>query len=71
MEKKDWLKYFPYEEPRDQQEKVLNKVMNKAATSILHDVDIILFIIELDKWTEIEDNILSKYFVVYRGYLKL
>ena len=27
MEKKDWLKYFPYKEPRDQQEKVLNKVL--------------------------------------------
>ena len=58
----DNIQYVYVDTPgiHSKQEKVLNKVMNKAATSILHDVDIILFIIELDKWTEIEDNILSK-----------
>ena len=28
MEKQSWLKYFPYDRPRDQQEKVINKVLD-------------------------------------------
>jgi GTP-binding protein Era len=34
--------------------------MNKAATTMIRDVDVILFVVEMDKWTELEDNIVSK-----------
>lgn len=40
--------------------KAINKFMNKAATTMITDVDVILFVVELDKWTELEDNIVSK-----------
>ena len=40
--------------------KAINKFMNKAATTMIRDVDVILFIVEMDKWTELEDNIVSK-----------
>ena len=40
--------------------KAINKFMNKAATTMIRDVDVILFVVEMDKWTELEDNIVSK-----------
>ena len=40
--------------------KAINKFMNKAATTMIRDVDVILFVIEMDKWTELEDNIVTK-----------
>lgn len=40
--------------------KAINKFMNKAATTMIRDVDVILFVVELDKWTELEDNIVNK-----------
>ncbi|APC91824.1 MULTISPECIES: GTPase Era [Francisella] len=40
--------------------KAINKFMNKAATTMVKDIDVILFIVELGKWTELEDNIVEK-----------
>jgi len=39
-------------------DRAMNRYMNKAASSILHDVDLILFLIEANKWTEEDDNVL-------------
>ncbi|MEY8714334.1 GTPase Era [Francisella philomiragia] len=40
--------------------KAINKFMNKAATAMVKEVDVILFVVELGKWTELEDNIVEK-----------
>lgn len=40
--------------------KAINKFMNKAATTMVKDVDVILFVVEMGKWTELEDNIVKK-----------
>lgn len=40
--------------------KAMNRYMNRAADSILQDVDLILFVIEAGKWTEEDENVLSK-----------
>ena len=42
------------------QEKAINRVMNRAAANVIYDVDIIIFIVEAKKWTSIEDSILCK-----------
>ncbi len=39
-------------------ERAMNRYMNKSASSILHDVDLILFLLDADKWTEEDDNVL-------------
>ena len=49
------LPVFNIKEP-----KAINKFMNKAATMMIKDVDVIIFVVELGKWTELEDNILAK-----------
>ncbi len=38
----------------------INKYMNRAATSVLNDVDIILFVVQAKKWTEEDQAILEK-----------
>jgi len=38
--------------------RAMNRYMNKAASSIIHDVDLILFLIEANKWTAEDDNVL-------------
>ena len=38
----------------------LNQYMNKAAVSLIQDVDVILFLIEPNKWTDIETEMLEK-----------
>ncbi len=38
-------------------ERAMNRYMNKSASSILHDVDLILFLVDGDKWTEEDDNV--------------
>ncbi len=38
----------------------LNRVMNRAAESVLYDVDLILFLIEAKKWQENDDRVLDK-----------
>lgn len=40
--------------------KAINKFMNKAAAIMIKDVDVILFVVEMGKWTELEDNIVEK-----------
>lgn len=40
--------------------KAINKFMNKAASTMVKDVDVILFVVEMGKWTELEDNIIEK-----------
>ena len=40
--------------------KAINRFMNKQAGSILNDVDVILFVVEVGKWTSAEEWILSK-----------
>ncbi|VAW93542.1 GTP-binding protein Era [hydrothermal vent metagenome] len=39
-------------------DRAMNRYMNKSASSILHDVDLILFLLDADKWTEEDDNVL-------------
>jgi GTP-binding protein Era len=38
----------------------INKYMNRAATSVLNDVDIILFVVQAKKWTEEDQAIVDK-----------
>ncbi len=38
----------------------INKYMNRAATSVLNDVDIILFVVQVKKWTEEDQAIIEK-----------
>ena len=43
------------EEPR-----ALNRYMNRAATSALRDVDVVVFVVDRDIWTEADENVLNK-----------
>jgi GTP-binding protein Era len=38
----------------------INKYMNRAATSVLNDVDIILFVVQVNKWTDEDQAIVEK-----------
>ena len=38
----------------------INKYMNRAATSVLNDVDVILFVVQANKWTEEDQAIVEK-----------
>jgi GTP-binding protein Era len=38
----------------------INKYMNRAATSVLNDVDVILFVVQVKKWTEEDQAIIAK-----------
>ncbi len=38
----------------------INKYMNRAATSVLNDVDVILFVVQVKKWTEEDRAIIEK-----------
>ena len=38
----------------------INKYMNRAATSVLNDVDIILFVVQVKQWTEEDQAIVEK-----------
>jgi len=40
-------------------QKVLNKVMNETVTTVINDVDAILFVIERLVWTEADENVLA------------
>ena len=42
-------------------EKAINRFMNKAATSVLSDVDVVIFIVEAMKWTDLETSIIKKF----------
>ena len=38
----------------------INKYMNRAATSVLNDVDVILFVVQVKQWTEEDQAIIDK-----------
>ena len=38
----------------------INKYMNRAATSVLNDVDVILFVVQVKQWTEEDQAIIEK-----------
>ncbi len=38
----------------------INKYMNRAATSMLNDVDVILFVVQANKWTEEDQGVVEK-----------
>jgi len=40
--------------------KAMNRYMNRAATTSLEDVDLILFLVEADSWTEEDENLLKR-----------
>ena len=40
--------------------KAINRYMNKAASSVIHDVDVILFLVQALKWTEEDQLVLDK-----------
>jgi GTP-binding protein Era len=39
----------------------INKYMNRAATSVLNDVDVILFVVQANKWTEEDQAIIERF----------
>lgn len=39
----------------------INKYMNRAATSVLNDVDVILFVVQVNKWTEEDQAIIERF----------
>jgi len=41
-------------------EKAINRYMNKAATSVIHDVDVLLFLVQALKWTPEDQMVLDK-----------
>ncbi|HEC30141.1 MAG TPA: GTPase Era [Gammaproteobacteria bacterium] len=38
----------------------MNRYMNKAASTVLSDVDLILFVVDTNRWTEEDENVLKK-----------
>lgn len=40
--------------------KAMNRYMNRAASSSLADVDLILFVVDVDKWTDEDESVLEK-----------
>ncbi len=40
--------------------KAMNRFMNRAASSSLQDVDLVLFVVEAGQWNEEDDNVLDK-----------
>lgn len=41
-------------------EKAINRYMNRAASSALKDVDLVLFLVDRDRWTDEDDLVLEK-----------
>ena len=40
--------------------RAINRYMNRAATSVIHDVDVVLFLVQALKWTEEDQLVLNK-----------
>lgn len=40
--------------------KAINRIMNKTAAAALKDVDLVLFVIDADRWTEEDESVLQK-----------
>jgi GTPase len=45
----------------DRNERAINRAMNRAATSVLNDVDVVIFIVEALKWTTLESSIVQRF----------
>jgi GTP-binding protein Era len=41
--------------------KAINRYMNKAASSVIHDVDVLLFLVQALKWTDEDQMVLDKF----------
>ena len=42
------------------QKKAINRAMNRSAESVIHDVDVIVFVLEKLKWSEEDERVLNK-----------
>ncbi|TDO96357.1 GTP-binding protein Era [Marinomonas balearica] len=42
------------------QQKAINRFMNKTATAALKDVDVVLFVIDAERWTDEDESVLQK-----------
>lgn len=42
------------------QHRAINRMMNRSAESVIHDVDVVVFVVEKLKWTEEDDRSLEK-----------
>lgn len=42
------------------QERAINRYMNRAASSALNDVDVVLFVVDQNHWTEEDENVLRQ-----------
>jgi GTP-binding protein Era len=42
------------------QKKAINRVMNRSAESVIHDVDVIVFVVDQNKWTEEDEHVLKR-----------
>ena len=40
--------------------KAVNRYMNRAAKSTLHDVDVIIFVVEAERWTDEDESVLQQ-----------
>ncbi|BFM51005.1 GTPase Era [Marinomonas sp. THO17] len=40
--------------------KAINRMMNRTATAALKDVDLVLFVVDADRWTEEDESVLQK-----------
>lgn len=38
----------------------MNRYMNRAANTVLHDVDLVLFVVDINKWTKEDDNVVAR-----------
>jgi len=38
----------------------MNKYMNRAANTVLSDVDLVLFVVDINKWTKEDDNVVAR-----------
>ncbi len=42
------------------QSKAINRIMNRSAESVIHDVDVLVFVVEKLKWTHEDERVLDK-----------
>lgn len=40
--------------------KAINRYMNRAASTVLNDVDVVVFVVDAARWTEEDENVLSR-----------
>jgi GTP-binding protein Era len=42
------------------QTKAINRIMNRSAESVIHDVDVVVFVVDKLKWTDEDERVLEK-----------